>query len=134
MCKKCDDCGETFTLSHALSCKTWGLIIIHHDEIKDELGELLSQALSHSAVRNDPSIKPSPTTRTVTTNDNNNNQEEEQHKRRGDLLVRGLWKRSKHCVIDVKITDVNQKSYINHCPKKVLASAEKSKKVKYLEE
>ena len=68
--------------------------------------------------------------------DNNNNLKVivDQHERRGDLLVRGLWERSKYCVIDVKITDVNQPSYIKRCPKKVLESAEKSKKTKYLED
>ena len=134
MCKKCDSCGENFTLSHALSCKKGGLIIMRHDEIKDELGDLLSQALTPSAVRDEPSIKPSPTVRNEPKDQNNNNNNSEnvveQHERRGDLLVRGLWKRSKHCVIDVKITDVNQPSYINRCPKKVIEYAEKKQKNK----
>lgn len=138
MCKKCDGCGENFTLSHALSCKKGGLIIMRHDEIKDELGDLLSQALTPSAVRDEPSIKPRPTVRNEPKDQNNNNNNSEnvveQHEQRGDLLVRGLWGRSKHCVIDVTITDVNQPSYINRCPKKVIESAEKSKKTKYLED
>ena len=138
MCKKCDGCGEDFTLSHALSCKKGGLIIMRHDEIKDELGDLLSQALTPSAVRDEPSIKPSPAVRNISTISNKNNISSEEivnrHERRGDLLVRGLWERSKHCVIDVKITDVNQPSYINRCPKKVLETAENNKKSKYLED
>ena len=132
MCKKCDGCGEPFTLSHALSCKKGGLIIMRHDEIKDELGDLLSQALTPSAVRDEPSIKPSPTVRNTspTIQNNNNNLEVvvDQHERRGDLLVRGLWERSKYYVIDVKITDVNQPLYIKRCPKKYWNQQKKVKK------
>ena len=110
---------------------------MRYDEIKDELGDLLSQALTPSAVWDKPSIKPSPTVRNISTTSNSNNNSEEvvdQHQKRGDLLVRGQWERSKHCVIDVKITDVNQPSYINRFPKKVLETAENSKKSKYLED
>ena len=44
-----------------------------------------------------------------------------------------MWKRSKHCVIDVKIADDNQPSYIHRCLKKFLESVEKSKR-KYIED
>ena len=77
MCKKCDGCGENFTLSHALSCKKGGLIIMRHDEIKDELGDLLSHALTPSAVRDKPSIKPSLTVRNEPKDQNNNNNNSE---------------------------------------------------------
>ena len=138
MCSKCDGCGAKFTLAHALGCRKGGLIILRHDEIKDELAELLSQALIPSAVRDEPSIQPGPrVTRGAKTPENQSGSEAtstEKSERRGDLLVRGLWERSKHCVIDVRVSDVNQPSYILKCPKKVLAMAEKEKKKKHLKD
>ena len=71
MCKKCDGCGENFTLSHALSCKKGGLIIMRHNEIEDELGDLLSQALTPLAVRDEPSMKSNPTVRNKPKDQNN---------------------------------------------------------------
>ena len=52
---------------------------------------------------------------------------------RGDLLVRGLWQRGTHCVIDVRVTNINGKSQRHLVPAKVLAKHEREKKAKHLE-
>jgi len=52
---------------------------------------------------------------------------------RGDLLIRGFWDRSTDCIIDVRICDVHQPSYLVRNPVNILKSAETSKKRKYLE-
>ena len=52
---------------------------------------------------------------------------------RGDLLIRGFWAKCTYCIIDVRIHDVNQSSYLTRTPVAVLKSAEVSKKKKYLE-
>jgi len=51
---------------------------------------------------------------------------------RGDLLIRGLWSRGTDCILDVRITDTDAKTYQSKDPLKVLASHEKNKKKKYL--
>ena len=51
---------------------------------------------------------------------------------RGDVLVRGLWERSTDCILDVRVTDTDAKSYRAKSPKNVLAAQENSKKKKYL--
>jgi hypothetical protein len=42
----CDGCLQKFSIHHALECKTGGLIISCHNEIKDELSDLTSEAIS----------------------------------------------------------------------------------------
>ena len=40
----CDGCGAAFMLSHALDCQRRGLVIRHHSEIHDALGDLACMA------------------------------------------------------------------------------------------
>ena len=51
---------------------------------------------------------------------------------RGDLLIRRFWNRSTEFIIDVRICDVHQPSYLVRNPVNILKSAEISKKSKYL--
>ena len=50
---------------------------------------------------------------------------------RGDLLVRGFWEKSTDTIIDVRVTNLDSKSYKNLPPKKYLERQEKEKKKKY---
>ena len=130
MTSKCDGYKENFTLSYVLSCIRAGLIIMPNTEIKDALGDLLSQALTPSALQDKPSIKPKPRVRKneQKVKDNNTENVAEQKKRRGNLLFQGLSGKSKHFMIDVIIKDVTQPFCINKFPKKVLESVKKVKK------
>ena len=40
----CDGCGCQFSTEHALDCRTGGLVIQRHNEIRDALGDLASTA------------------------------------------------------------------------------------------
>ena len=51
---------------------------------------------------------------------------------RGDVLCRGLWSNGQDAILDIKITDTDQASYVKRDPEKVLQSHEKEKKKKYL--
>ena len=46
---------------------------------------------------------------------------------RGDVLIRGLWARGTDCIIDVRVTDLDETSNISRDPDKVLESHEKEK-------
>jgi hypothetical protein len=114
----CDGCNKKFSAGHALECKKGGLVISRHNEIRDELSDLASKALSRSAVRVEPKIHTcrSPEVKSDEENKENsakrlfrNNRDED----RGDILIRGLWARGTDCIIDVRITDVDAKS--NRC-------------------
>jgi hypothetical protein len=52
----CDSCNQKFSVCHALWCNRGGLIISRHNEIRDELSDLASKALSPSALRKEPKI------------------------------------------------------------------------------
>jgi hypothetical protein len=93
-----DGCGHTNSVGHVLDCKTGGLIIQRHNEIANELANLCGEALTPSAVHDEPSIYPdsriSPTDSRGSTLSNQpmlkckakkSNDED-----RGNLLVRGL--------------------------------------------
>jgi len=134
----CDGCGQKFDVRHALECKKGGLVILRHDEIRNELSDLASKALIPSAVRDEPLIHTSrpavqmpeldPSTPAVSRNFHKNRGED-----RGDVLIRGLWDRGTDCIIDVRVTDLDAKSNRSRDPAKVLESHEKEKKKKYLE-
>eukprot|EP00957_Ditylum_brightwellii_P170585 12984735-Ditylum_brightwellii.AAC.1 len=48
-------------------------------------------------------------------------------------MIRHLWKRHTDCILDIRITNTDVKSYIS-CPVEVvLAAQEKEKKDKYLQ-
>jgi hypothetical protein len=132
---------HTNSVGHALDCKTGGLIIQRHNEIANKLADLCGKALTPSAVHDKPSIyypdsRISPTDSRQSTLSNQpvlkckskSNDED-----RGNLLVRGLWQCGTHCVIDVRVTNINGKSQQHIAPAKVLAKHEREKKAKYLE-
>ena len=121
----CDGCGDNFTINHAHSCKNGGNIIARHDEISSELISLCTMAFRPSAVRAEPQIHAgSSTTPTPDTNVDTSE--------RGDVLCRGLWSNGQDAILDIRVTDTDQASYLARDPEKVLQSAEKEKKKKYL--
>jgi hypothetical protein len=112
---KCDGCNAVLSIRHALECKKGGLVIICHNEIRDELVDLASKAFSPSAVRDEPKIhlcrakkRESPKGRQdqpvkcLFCNDRNED--------RGDVLIRGLWSKGTDCILDVRMTDLDAKS------------------------
>ena len=49
------------------------------------------------------------------------------------MLIHGFWDRNTDCIMDVRICDVNQPSYITRKPASIVKSAENEKQKKYLE-
>ena len=140
--KHCDGCGATFTMTHALDCKVGGLIHQRHDEIKFELMEWASKALTPSAVRVEPLMHTDSTPDEGTkTNGKSKPEAKTNHHcnhsandgQRGDVLVRGLFQRGTECIIDVRVTDLDSISQRSTDPDKVLRKHEKQKKSKYLQ-
>ena len=54
---QCDGCGATFNVEHALTCKKGGLVMIRHDDCRDEFGDLASKAFSPTRVITEPHIR-----------------------------------------------------------------------------
>ncbi len=57
---KCDGCGHNFSVPHAMSCKKGGLVLICHNDVKDEWNHLCSQAFTPSNVSDEPFILSGP--------------------------------------------------------------------------
>ena len=51
----------------------------------------------------------------------------------GDLLIREFWDRGTDCIIDIRICDVNQPSYLTRNPFSILKSVDNTKKKHYFE-
>jgi len=128
----CDGCGQSFTMDHALECQHGGLVIIRHNEVRDELVDLASRAFSPSAVCAEPLIYPGrsalPENSPVSPGSQALPSDE-----RGDMLIRGLWSRGTDCILDIRVANTDAKSYRSKAPPQVLASHESSKKKRYLQ-
>ena len=97
---KCDGCGKPFTVAHAMSCKKGGMIFLRHNAVSDEFGAMCAIALSPSAVAAEPQIhtgRAAGAENEIDTSDYPNT--------RGDLAVRGFWKRGTTAIFDVRVTD-----------------------------
>ena len=135
LCERCDGCGAGLSVEHALSCKKGGLVCQRHDDARDEAGELAAMALTKSRVSYEPTIFYG--TGVVA---GQQGQSGEQTGRnavgdgaRGNVAVHGLWKKQETCVLDIRITDTDAKSYSGSSLRKVLEKAAKAKKDKYLD-
>ncbi len=116
-----------------MTVKKGGLVTARHDEIRDELRDLLVHVFSLSRIRFEPKINPAP----MRANGNKTHMpsafslSDFLNTDRGDLLLRGFWKKSTDTIIDVHVTNLDSKSYKNLPPKKALERQEKEKKKKY---
>ena len=130
--KYCDGCHGPFTIEHSLNCKKDGLVILRHNELRDQLAALAAAAFTPSAVRLEPKINapstaplgPTPVAPPTPTLDQSSNA-------RGDLLVRGLVNSGTDTIIDFQVTHLDSQSYLTTEPLKLLQSHEHSKNRKY---
>ena len=119
----CDGCGQQNSVSHSLDCKHGGLIHQRHDEIKREVEDLAIRDLSDGAVRDEPLI---------TFSQNQHHKEGPIiHENRGDILIRGLWRKGEECILDIQVTNLDAHSYKSRNDESILLGLEKRKKGKY---
>ena len=133
LCDRCDGCGAGFSVEHALSCQKGGLVCQRHDDTRDEAGRLAANALTKTRVSYKPyifygrgvaaCIEAEDTSRPGTN--------VARDEARGDVAVHGLWEKGKTCILDIRITDTDAKSYAGTSSAKVLEKAAKVKKDKY---
>jgi hypothetical protein len=109
------------------------LVILCHNEIRDELGALCSQALTNSAICDEPYIYPSRLTAEPNADTSSPSDKQVRDDDRGDLLVRGFWTRGTDAIVDVRVTDTDVNTYCSLLKSKVLEKQEREKKKKYLE-
>ena len=108
-------------------------IILRHDEIKLKLQDLFARALNKSSVRDEPLIH-LPSTRTTASSAPANTSLSQSTilDERGDILVRGFHQPGKDTIFDVRVCDLDAKTYVHQDPAKVLEKHKKDKKRQYL--
>ena len=115
-------------------------MIARHDEIRDELAYLLKLAFPPSAIRSKPRIfqqKPVKKVRDGATEEEKADAQEEFEAEaakapRGDISARGFWRRQTNCVVDVRLTDTDQRTWRGRSVEKAILAQEREKKEKYL--
>ena len=113
---KCDGCGSSFDLSHALSCRTGGLVTQRHNEVRDAFADL--SAMAWNQVKREPIVKES---------DNDTGTPA----LIADLSIRGVWLPQAEALFDTRVVDTDARSYTSRSPMDVLTSAEREKRNKY---
>ena len=140
LCERCDVCQVPLTVEHGLSCKKGGLVGLRHDDVADEAGELASLALTPSRVSYEPEIFSGKDVEAGQGCDGCAANPQSAGKKksnvagdeaRGDVAVHGLWKRGQTCILDIRVTDTDAKSYSASTSAKVLEKAAKLKRDKY---
>ena len=116
-------CGETFTVSHALSCKKGGFVAQRHDTIRDLLTSHISKVCKN--VETEPLLQPldnevfnlqsSVTSQEATL----------------DIKSRGFWTPGVTAFFDVRVTHVNFRSNQGKSTATIFREQEKEKKRKY---
>lgn len=96
-------------------CRKGSLVIQHHSEIRDVIGDLA--ALAWAKLRHETVV--------VNTGD--------QHGETltPDLCVRGVWLPQAEALFDICVIDTDAHSYLCHTPSRVLLNAQVERKNKY---
>jgi len=135
LCSHCDGCGDPLTVEHGLSCKKGGLVGQRHDDARNEAGSLAAMALTKSRVSYEPTIfyGTGISARRQGQSDGQTGSNKAGIEARGDVSAHGLWKNGETCIMDIRITDTDAKSYSSSTSRKVLEKAAREKKDKYLD-
>ncbi len=135
---KCDGCGVPFTLEHALCCSKGGHPIIRHNDLCKEWHALCAQALTPSAVTDEPLIHSCQQANSANANRRSDDSAHTQPattppETRGDVAAHGFWSRHNTTIFDVRIVHVEAPSYRGQDHAKILARRAKEKKDKHLQ-
>jgi hypothetical protein len=117
---KCDGYDQALNANHAMKCSKGGLILHHRNDVAPEWGKICTRALKPWVVSNKPHIHtdwdtPKATGTTGAPIDPD---------LKGDIGVKGFWKNSHSMIFDIRITNMDAKSYHSTDPKKVLKQQE----------
>ena len=92
---------------HTLSYSIGGIVITHHNKIRDKLLYLSQRAFNSAYVRAKPLIHQG-----RTRYDQDISQVSDKHKeKRGDMMIRSLWNCQVDAIINVKLGDADADTY-----------------------
>ena len=131
-----DGCNANFNICHALDCKWGGLVMALHNKLRDEVADLEGKAFTPSHVSDDLLIfsgcamkrskeNPSRIKGTTVLDVMPPIGAMEQ---KGDLLIRDLWQNGTDSLHDMRIVNIDAKSYSAKTLEECLQEAEWAKK------
>ena len=89
-------CSKPYNVQHAISCKKGGFIPLRHNEIRDNIAEILEEV--NSDVNEEPALQP------LSGEEIKGNQSDEA---RFDISARGLWIRGQRVFFNMRVFDPN---------------------------
>ena len=98
------ECGQNFSIDHALSCKKGGFISLRHNEIRNITAKLLNEV--HHDVKIEPTLQP-------LTGENLPLQSNTSEEARLDISARGFWITGQMAFCDVRVFNPLAKRYSN---------------------
>ena len=117
----CDGCGARSSVKHSLKCKNGGLVVLRHDEVKNEPMELCEKAFNPSSVCDKPQINPCRCEEEKTVSrDSEIKAPKKGDNDRGDILVRVFWTKARDYIVDVRVTDADNASNGHHAAESAL--------------
>ena len=119
---KCE-CGETFSIEHALTCKKGGFVSLRHNSLRDITATLLSNACKDVCV--EPPLTP------LTGEEFNERSANTSDDARLDIKARGFWQAGQLAFFDIRVFNPLAKRYANQSLKKCYELNEKEKKKAY---
>ncbi|XP_068696931.1 uncharacterized protein [Montipora foliosa] len=115
-------CGSMFTVDHAMICQRGGLVIQHHNEIRDLQAELLDMVCYD--VQFEPTLQP-------ITGEELARGANQAHDARLDVHCRGFWERQRVAFFNIRVCHPYADSYRDLSPKQIYRIHENEKKRKY---
>ena len=118
--------SKQFRVEHSLTCKKGVLIIKRHNDLRYELFNIIKVFTPENLIELEPFIHHKRVYESQNTIEINFLHE------KGYMKVSNLWQNSVDCIIDVRITHIESKSYINRDHNVILKSHEDDKMKKIL--
>lgn len=118
-------CAAPFTTAHAMVCPRGGFPTVRHNEVRDILGDLLTEVCRDVAV--EPQLAPLSGERFAASSTNTSPEA------RVDLRARGFWTRAENAFFDVRVFHADSASYRHQTPDALLELHERQKKAEYAE-
>ena len=106
-------CGKNYSVDHAMSCAKRGFMRARHDELRDVIGNLLSE------VCNDVAIEPH---LTPVTGENLPRSSNTGDDARLDVSARGFWQRGQRAFFDVRVFNPFAPSHLKQNLQKVFTA------------
>ena len=114
-------------MTHTLRCIAYGLVIAHHNEIRDKLLYISRRDFTSTSVHGEPLIHQ---VRTISEQEIRHSSDKDKDTG-GYVMVQDLWDLQVNATIDVKLGDADADTYKHEPMKELLARWEKIKKDKH---